>query len=76
MSARAAEQIFAAHAQDCPHYRHLATSSSGFFRCTNEGCDWIRWFGRGKQMIAEQHRQLHQRICWYRDSLPSGPATA
>lgn len=64
MSARAAEHIFNDHARDCAHRKHLVTSTSGFFRCPNEGCDWVRWYGRGKQMLAEQHRVLHQRICW------------
>lgn len=71
MSARAAEQVFNSHAEDCPHRKHLITGSTGFFRCPHEGCDWVRWYGRGKQKLAEHHRVLHQRICRHQDPLPS-----
>lgn len=57
------EQLFDIHEQQCPWRQTIIDSSAGFFRCTNPGCDYVRFYSRGKGLVAEQHRQLHKRIC-------------
>lgn len=71
MSARAAELAFESHEGECPHRRQIITSSAGFYRCVDDGCDYLRWHSRGKEEIAEQHRVIHQRA-WHQDPAPQG----